>query len=118
MAQDISDFQWKNRILLLVSDTLTSESLNKQLNAFQSFSEAFKKRDLVIILITPKATYSNTKAPISITGIDVYRKDNFKGIILLGKDGGVKLKDTFVVLPEIIIALIDAMPMRQSEMKY
>jgi len=41
----------------------------------------------------------------------------FQGIILIGKDGGVKLRKTYIVEANEVFDLIDLMPMRRSEMK-
>ena len=38
-------------------------------------------------------------------------------VILIGKDGGVKIKDTKPLSSDRLFALIDGMPMRQQEMK-
>ncbi len=117
MAQELADFQWKNRVLLLVDSDVNSENIEQQIAVFKNATEAFEERDLVYFIITPKGVYSSEKKPIKLGGIDTYQKNNFKGLILLGKDGGIKLKESFVVSTETIIALIDSMPMRRSEKK-
>lgn len=38
-------------------------------------------------------------------------------VVLIGKDGGEKLRRTAVVAPEELFALVDAMPMRRAEMR-
>ncbi len=43
------------------------------------------------------------------------REGDFE-VILIGKDGGVKLRENSFVEQEKIFALIDTMPMRQAEM--
>jgi hypothetical protein len=41
---------------------------------------------------------------------------NFE-VILIGKDGGVKKRKTELMSTDGLFAIVDAMPMRQSEMK-
>lgn len=42
---------------------------------------------------------------------------NFEGVLLIGKDGGIKLKKPFIVKPQTIFDLVDSMPMRRAEMR-
>ena len=42
-------------------------------------------------------------------------KDRF-GVVLVGKDTGVKLRSSEIVTPPALFSLIDAMPMRQAEL--
>ncbi|MEO0341702.1 MAG: DUF4174 domain-containing protein, partial [Bacteroidota bacterium] len=44
------------------------------------------------------------------------QKDSFL-FILIGKDGGVKLRSTSVVPLDDLFALIDGMPMRRAEIR-
>ena len=46
-----------------------------------------------------------------------FRLDGAFHVLLVGKDGGAKLTSTEPVGPETILPLIDAMPMRQDEMR-
>jgi len=117
MTQDISDFKWKNRVLILVAKDLNNEDLNTQIEAFKDYSDDFEARDLILFISTPQGTYTSHKTSVDTKGIDTYRKNNFEGIILLGKDGGIKLKKPFIVTAKTILNVIDAMPMRQNEKK-
>lgn len=117
MSQNITDLQWKNRVVLLVAPSLSNTDLKKQLTVFDSNFKAFKERDLVYFIITPKAIYNQAKKEIDLEGLEPYQKASFKGVILLGKDGGIKLKEPYPVASETLMALIDAMPMRRSEIK-
>ena len=115
MAQDITDFKWKNRILLLIDTAPNTEALTEQIDVFNKQSVSFKERDLIYFILTPDAIYNSTKTKIALSGLGKYQKNGFRGLILLGKDGGVKLKKPFLVTSEAIISLIDTMPMRQIE---
>lgn len=115
MAQDIADFKWKNRVLLLIDTAPNAEALTEQIDVFNKQSVSFKERDLIYFILTPDAIYNSTKTKIALSGLSKYQKNGFRGLILLGKDGGVKLKKPFLVTSEAIISLIDTMPMRQIE---
>ncbi|WP_158975783.1 DUF4174 domain-containing protein [Cellulophaga sp. L1A9] len=116
MAQDISDFKWENRVLLLVDTDLNSENIKLQIKAFEGQHNAFQERDIIYFMITPKGSYDSDKQLLALSGLETYQEKDFSGLILLGKDGGIKLKNAFIVPAKTIISLIDAMPMRQSEM--
>lgn len=103
-GQNLKQYQWKNRLLLLFGDESTSV-YNKQKSIFSQESHALKERDILIL----KGT-KHLERQLNL-------KNNFSGIILIGKDGGIKLEEPFVVHPKTIFALIDGMPMRRAEMK-
>ncbi|WP_165747802.1 DUF4174 domain-containing protein [Cellulophaga sp. Z1A5H] len=116
MAQDISDFKWKNRVLLLVDTELNSENIKQQIKVFEGLHDAFQERDIIYFIITSKGSYDSDKQLLNLKGLETYYHKDFSGLILLGKDGGIKLKTPFIVTAKTIISLIDSMPMRQSEM--
>ncbi|WP_282164386.1 DUF4174 domain-containing protein [Cellulophaga baltica] len=115
MAQDISDFKWKNRVLLLIDTASNSKNIKQQIQAFEGQHTAFQERDIIYFISTPKGSYGSDKQLLNLSGLEKYRKKDFSGLILLGKDGGIKLKEAFIVPAKTIISLIDTMPMRQSE---
>ncbi|WP_405247294.1 MULTISPECIES: DUF4174 domain-containing protein [unclassified Cellulophaga] len=117
MAQDISDFKWKNRVLLLIDTASNSNNIKQQIQIFEGQHDAFQERDIIYFISTPKGSYGSDKQPLDLRGLEKYRKKDFSGLILLGKDGGIKLKEAFIVPAKTIISLIDTMPMRQSEKK-
>ncbi len=93
-----------------------SPVLNEQLSLLKSRQKELLERNLIIFRyangklfdISGSATPMNTKS--------VPDKD-YNGLLLIGKDGGVKLKKEFIVPPDEIFTLIDGMPMRRAEMK-
>ncbi len=120
-AQSLEDFQWKNRILLLVDTGQDTEALQSQLDELTSDKQALKERDLVIFRVTPDAVYFLDGSLSKLKANKIFEKCgldfDFKGTLLLGKDGGVKLKKPFEVPAQAIFDLIDSMPMRRAEMR-
>ena len=49
-AQGLEDYQWKNRILILVDTAIDTEALQSQLQIFKEEEEALLDRDLIIFL--------------------------------------------------------------------
>ncbi len=120
-AQNLDDFQWKNRIVLLVDASSDTDALKSQLAELISDRQALKERDLILFRVTPEAVYASDGSTSNLTAKDIYENfgldSNFKGILLIGKDGGIKLKKHFMVSALDIFDLIDGMPMRRREMR-
>lgn len=119
-AQNWADYQWEKRILILCDQSLKSNNLKVQLEVLQSEEQALKERDLLLFLLANDGIYKpdGTKTTLSLenTRSRWNFSTDFTGVLLIGKDGGVKLKQAFIVKPEKIFALIDGMPMRRAEM--
>lgn len=120
MAQNIDSFKWKNRILLLKDSHFNSGKLQEQLKVLQSNPEKLQDRDILIFILSDEAVFDTAKSKTKLQSwliIEEFGLKDFQGLILLGKDGGVKLKESFVVSPNSIFNLIDSMPMRRAEIK-
>ena len=113
-AQKLSDYKWKHRIIILMNGE--SPKVKEQLALFTSLEKELADRDLIILRYEDgKVLDGNSKT----TDMDVNSipYPDYNGLLLIGKDGGVKLKKPFVVVPNEVFALIDSMPMRRAEMK-
>ncbi len=120
MAQNIDSFKWKNRIVLLKDSHFNSVKLQEQLKALQSNLEKLHDRDILIFVLTDEAVFDTLKSKTKLQPlliIEEFGLKDFQGLILIGKDGGLKLKESFVVSPSTICNLIDSMPMRRAELK-
>ncbi|WP_273567778.1 DUF4174 domain-containing protein [Maribacter halichondriae] len=118
-AQGLESYQWKNRILLLKDVKSDTDAVKEQLQLLRSEDTGLTERDLKIFIITEKVlTGDGEEAPLSASEIiKNFDLHDFQGIVLIGKDGGQKMKKPFVLAPEEIFALIDGMPMRRSEIR-
>ena len=81
--------------------------VQQQLHLLNKESVGFKERDIVITVVK--------KDNIFIEKYSV--KPGVFTILLIGKDGTEKFRSTSIVSPQKLFALVDAMPMRQAEMK-
>lgn len=116
-AQELKDFKWKNRILLLVDHGNNLEKSELQLRKFKAQLNEMQERDLILFVYNGKnlMDIDGTLANIKMDNVPY---NDYQGVILIGKDGGVKLRKKFVVEATEIFELIDQMPMRRSEMKH
>lgn len=122
LSMDLRQFQWKNRLLFLFapqrSDSLFTD-LQDEITVNKTEAE---DRDMVIFVIFESEPSFINSENLDVQSAAALRKkfDIPPGrftAILVGKDGGVKLKQHTGVKLNDIFALIDAMPMRQEEMR-
>jgi hypothetical protein len=107
--------------LIIYAPNPDSAELAEQRALLSEIHGGIRERDMVLIeivgdratvVIGPRAQL-DADSVVSRAGLS---KDQF-GVALLGKDSGVKLRSNNVVTPPTLFALIDAMPMRQREIR-
>lgn len=120
-AQNLKDYQWKNRILLLFDESRKSSALKSQLEKFSKVREEMVERDLILFIVAGKGIFAQNDhlqdMPLQDAYDTAHVSKKFKGIVLIGKDGGAKLKKDFEIDPQLVFDLIDGMPMRKAEMR-
>jgi hypothetical protein len=122
ISMDLSRFEWKNRLLLIFAPDVKHPHFKRMHAEINAQSAGVKDRDLVVFEIFEKDPSQMDASPISVSDADELRKHfqvarNTYTIILVGKDGGIKLnRDDQLQLSEIF-ELIDSMPMRRNEMR-
>ncbi len=117
-----NDYMWEKRVIVMFAPKTDHAARLEQIEQFKTIQSGLLDRDIVIWdivhlehvkidgigqpqLWTPPL-YETFNAP----------KDAFT-IILIGKDGGEKLRANTSISEAELFALIDAMPMRQREMQ-
>ena len=93
-----------------------SAVLNEQLTLLKSRQKELLERDLIFFRYANGKLYDSSGSSTTMDTKSVPAKD-YNGLLLIGKDGGVKLKKEFIVPPDEIFTLIDGMPMRRAKMK-
>ncbi len=119
---DLADYRWKNRLLLIFAPNETVKdfaTFSRRLNA-ENFNVL--DRDLVVFRIFETASSRVDNQPLSPEDAQALRlrfdiKLGQFTVILVGKDGGVKLIQKRQANLEEIFDLIDRMPMRRQEMR-
>lgn len=125
-AQDLKQHRWENRILIVKATDEDSANVKQQLKLFTDNKNGLIERKLVLYKIVNDEyhfidyahSHSNKSGAISGDFKSTYLPDqeDFK-VILLGLDGGIKLQKSSVLNIDKLFSTIDAMPMRQNEMK-
>ena len=118
-ANPLRDFRWKNRIVLVFSPNDQNEN-SRQWEELISFPEDLVDRDIILIRVYENRSISLPKVRLTLdpeTLRSYYHNKGENELLLIGKDGGVKLRTLDFIKSQEIFDLIDSMPMRISEMK-
>jgi hypothetical protein len=114
LEERLGALRGKNRVLVLYAPTAEHPEYVKQLRMLADAKGGLTERDLVQITRTDEKMDAGTR--------DYLRRElnvpaGTFNVLLIGKDGGVKYRSTKATDPEQLFETIDAMPMRQSEMR-
>jgi hypothetical protein len=119
--------RWEHRLLFVFAPD-AGRGLSDQEAQFADRDAGFRDRDLLLLTITGPESGTVREAPGAnprpLTDAAVARLYDHFGVptdafrvVLVGKDGTEKRRDAEPVTPRSIFDTIDAMPMRQREMR-
>ena len=110
MAQDgpLAPYLWENRPIVVFADSAQDPRFSEQMDFLRQETEALVERDVVILTDTNPSAQSDLRTKLRPRGFT---------LILVGKDGGVKLRKASPWDVREISRVIDKMPMRQREMR-
>jgi len=122
MSMDLSQFQWKNRQLFIFAPDGNHPFFAKLQKEISAQTAEVEDRDLVVFEVLEKGPARMNRTLIDPDAADAIRKRfaaarNRFTLVLVGKDGGIKLKRHDPIDLIEIFNLIDSMPMRKDEMR-
>lgn len=123
-ADLMEDLRGDKRPLLLFSKSRSFAGLDQQMDILRDYRPDLQERDVVVLSTTGR---QETQTVIGYTPVPrgtarLLRKQfqpsrSGLTVVLIGKDGTEKARWEKVVDPQTVFDLIDAMPMRQQEIK-
>ena len=117
----LDELRWSKRVLLVLTPTVDDPRALALSEALARRACGALERDLVLMQIPATGPASLSGKPLSQRQAASIRErigeDSAFLVLLLGKDGGVKLREASVPDLDTVFALIDAMPMRREEMR-
>ncbi|MUP45298.1 DUF4174 domain-containing protein [Gramella sp. BOM4] len=119
-GQSLDKYQWKHRLFLVFTEEAESNLLQEQLKLLKKKKEEFEERKLKLIHVIPGKQRELLPVQTQWQNSELFqqkKKDSGFEVVLIGLDGGAKLREPKIVQPEEIFDLIDSMPMRQAEMR-
>lgn len=118
----LSDYQWQHRILLVFAPSIDSSQYRQQMQAWQADVAGADDRDLKLVQIL--ATGESQVDGRSLNSASAERLRQQFGftpeefaVMLVGKDGTEKQRSQTPIDLAVLFRAIDAMPMRQQEMR-
>ena len=124
-AQNLEKHTWKNRILLVKTTDSASAIYQEQIKEFDNAADELNVRKFVLYKITgdnyEMIDFTNDelndsgKIASKPIGKSLNDKEDFE-VLLIGLDGGIKLRQTEVLTKKALFNIVDAMPMRRNEL--
>ena len=117
----LDPYRWHNRILLVFAPSDNDERLGTTRNMVREHESGFVERHLITgTLLANEGIFDGQ--PLNAVRTESLRKRYTVGrsdfvVLLIGKDGGVKLRLTRPPEATELFELIDSMPMRRQEMQ-
>lgn len=105
---DLNAYQWNKRPVLIFAPSPDDPQLQQALAAMRLAEPGMDDRDIVVLTDTDPAAGGRLRESLSPEGFTM---------MLVGKDGGIKLESQEVLGPDQLFATIDRMPMRQRELQ-
>ena len=128
--QTLASLTGTHRVLLVFALSATAPKYQQQIDQLQHHAAEFKNRDLILMPVLsqaadPYASETLGQLPLATPSAPEQQAlrsrfhiapDNFT-VVLIGKDGGEKLRQSQPITIDTLTRTIDAMPMRQQEMR-
>ena len=116
----LDGYRWQNRLLLVFAPDADSALYRRQQEMLLVAERGLNERDMVIICVIRDAVSTKGRPAAAVAAVDLrdaygVLPQEFR-VVLIGKDGGVKLRQEEPISAADLFALIDSMPMRKQEM--
>lgn len=105
---NLDDFLWVNRPIVVLADSPDDPRFLEQLRLLEERLPDLKERDVVVITDTDPSQQTDLRQALRPRGFM---------LVLIGKDGGIKLRKPSPWSVREISRVIDKMPMRRQEMR-
>ena len=119
---ELEDLEWEHRPLFIFAPSTDTESYQDQAQGLQGRKTGLRDRDMVVFRVVSEGQ-SRVDGRELNRADETYLRQRFDvdtgqfAVILVGKDGTVKMRCDGPVKMDEIFDRIDSMPMRKREMK-
>ncbi|MEQ8822916.1 MAG: DUF4174 domain-containing protein [Filomicrobium sp.] len=120
-AQAMSGYKWKNRPVVVFAGPGGEAQLAEQRRLFSGKQAGLKERDIVVIWVDHDSVRTQFGPGPGLSAAQLRTRFGVENVrfrvVLVGKDGGTKISQSRPLSVRQLFATIDAMPMRQEEMR-
>ena len=109
-AKNLDELRWNERIVIIYAPKGSEKQLGRQEALLRLHNVELTERDITQLVVRTPAENAEIVKRFKLSGAGFT-------VLLIGKDGGEKLRSHEIVSPETLCQLIDSMPMRQEEMR-
>ncbi|WP_366868874.1 DUF4174 domain-containing protein [uncultured Tateyamaria sp.] len=106
--KDLNEFVWEKRPIIVFADSPNDPNFRLQMEYLENRERDLVDRDVIVLTDTDPSVDSALREKLRPRGFM---------LVLIGKDGGVKLRKPFPRDVREITRTIDKMPMRQREIR-
>ena len=103
----LSSFQWTHRPLVVFANSASDVNYQRQIRMLEQDIESLIDRDVIILIDTTPSPETPLRSALRPRGFN---------LLLIGKDGQVKLRKPFPWSVRELYRAIDKMPMRRQEL--
>lgn len=107
-SDNLNDFLWQSRPIVVFADSENDPRFEQQIALLEAQAAALLERDVVILTDTTPSDKSDLRKKLRPRGFMM---------VLIGKDGGVKLRKASPWDVREVSRVIDKMPVRQREVR-
>ncbi|MEP3639176.1 MAG: DUF4174 domain-containing protein [Paracoccaceae bacterium] len=105
---DLKQFIWEKRPIIVFADSPNDPNFNQQMELLRDRVEELAERDVIVLTDTDPDGQSQLRQKLRPRGF---------ALVLVGKDGAVKLRKPFPWDVRELSRSIDKMPMRKREIR-
>lgn len=104
---DLNQYQWRKRPIVIFTPSQGDSSYRQQIMMLEKAKAALADRDVIVLSDTSPSSQGKLRAQFQARSFQV---------VLIGKDGGVKLQRDMPISVETLLSTIDSMPMRKANL--
>jgi hypothetical protein len=113
-AASVDSYAWHNRLLIVFAKDASSSELAKQRTLLSDAKEGMTERDLIPVQVIGNEVQGASDSADTLRRRYKVAPDAFR-VVLIGKDGGVKIDSHEPLEPQRVFGTVDTMPMRRQE---
>ncbi|MGP4128622.1 DUF4174 domain-containing protein [Pantoea tagorei] len=104
----LEQYQWHNRPVIVFAPSEKDADYIRQMAILEKSKADLADRDIIVLSDTRPAAGGQLRSQ--------FKPDGFE-VVLVGKDGGVKVRQTTPLSSEELLSTIDRMPMRKADLR-